>query len=81
MLTLKEIREKIDELTNECSYIGEGLNTFAFDLDNYPRELTWKDMEFVRDQAGALMELYFEISEIIEAQDNLRRQNLTKTEN
>ena len=80
MLTLKEIREKIYELTNECSYIGEGLNTFAFDLDNYPRELTWKDLTFVRDQANFLMELYYEISEIIEAQDNLRRQNLTKTE-
>ena len=81
MLTLKEIREKIYELTNECSYIGEGLNTFAFDLDNYPRELTWKDLTFVRDQANFLMELYYEISEIIEAQDNLRRQNLTNTEN
>ena len=76
----QEIREKIDELTNECSYIGEGLKTFAFDLDNYPRELTWKDLNFVRDQAGALMYYYYKISEIIEAQDNLRRQNLTKTE-
>ena len=81
MLTLKEIREKIYELTNECSYIGEGLNTFAFDLDNYPRELDWKDLAFIRDQVDDLMELYYEISEIIEAQDNLRRQNLTKTEN
>ena len=80
MLTSEEIREKIDELTIGCSYIGKGLDTFAFDLDKYPRELTWKDLNFVRDQAGDLMMLYYKISEIIEAQDNLRRQNLTNTE-
>ena len=87
MLTSKK-SEKMDDkilssvysLTSKCWDIGSGLRTFAFDLNGYPRELNWKDLKFIRDQAEDLMHCYFQISEIIEAQDNLRRQNLTKTE-
>ena len=68
-------------LTSKCWDIGQGLKTFALDLNNYPRELDWKDLKFMHEQVDDLMELYYKISEIIEAQDNLRRQNLTKTEN
>ena len=68
-------------LTSKCWDIGQGLKTFALDLNGFPRDLTWEDLVFMRDQAKDLMRCYFEISEIIEAQDNLRRQNLTKTEN
>ena len=74
----EEINEKIRKLTSKCWDIGTGLRTFAFDLNGYPRELDWK---FMHEQVDDLMELYYKISEIIEAQDNLRRQNLTKTEN
>ena len=88
MLTSKK-SEKMDDkilnsiysLTSKCWDIGSGLRTFAFDLNGYPRELDWKDMKFMHEQVDDLMELYYKISEIIEAQDNLRRQNLTKTEN
>ena len=77
----EEINVKIRKLTSKCWDVGNGLRTFAFDLNGYPRELDWKDLEFMREQADDLMRCYFKISEIIEAQDNLRRQNLTKTEN
>ena len=76
----EEIDVKIRKLTSKCWDIGNGLRTFAFDLDGYPRELNWKDLEFMREQSEDLMRCYYKISEIIEAQDNLRRQNLTKTE-
>ena len=76
----EEINVKIRKLTSKCWDIGSGLRTFAFDLNGYPRELDWKDLKFMRDQSEDLMELYYKISEIIEAQDILRRQNLTKTE-
>ena len=76
----EEINVKIRKLTSKCWDIGTGLRTFAFDLNGYPRELDWKDLKFMHEQVDDLMELYFKISEIIEAQDNLRRQNLTKTE-
>ena len=68
-------------LTSKCWDIGQGLKTFALDLNNYPRELDWKDLKFIHEQVDELMEVNYKISEIIEAQDNLRRQNLTKTEN
>lgn len=77
----EEINVKIRKLTSKCWDIGEGLKTFALDTDRFPRELDWEDLEFMRDQAEDLMRCYYKISEIIEAQDNLRRQNLTKTEN
>ena len=77
----EEINEKIRKLTSKCWDIGTGLRTFAFDLNGYPRELDWKDLKFMHEQVDDLMELYYKISEIIEAQDNLRRQNLTNTEN
>lgn len=77
----EEIDVKICKLTGKCWDIGEGLKTFALDTDRFPRELDGKDLEFMRDQAEDLMRCYYKISEIIEAQDNLRRQNLTKTEN
>ena len=77
----EEINVKIRKLTSKCWDIGQGLKTFALDLNGFPRNLTWEDLVFMRDQAEDLMRCYFEISEIIEAQDNLRRQNLTKTEN
>ena len=77
----EEINVKIRKLTSKCWDIGSGLRTFAFDLNGYPRKLDWKDLTFMHEQADDLMELYYKISEIIEAQDNLRRQNLTKTEN
>ena len=77
----EEINERIRKLTSKCWDIGSGLRTFALDLNSFPRELTWGDLKFMRDQSEDLMELYYKISEIIEAQDNLRRQNLTKTEN
>ena len=77
----EEINVKIRELTSKCWDIGQGLKTFALDLNGFPRDLTWEDLKFMRDQSEDLMELYYKISEIIEAQDNLRRQNLTKTEN
>ena len=77
----EEINAKIRKLTSKCWDIGSGLRTFAFDLNGYPRELNWKDLKFMHEQVDDLMELYYKISEIIEAQDNLRRQNLTKTEN
>ena len=77
----EEINVKIRKLTSKCWDIGAGLRTFAFDLNGYPRELDWKDLKFMHEQVDDLMELYYKISEIIEAQDNLRRQNLTKTEN
>ena len=77
----EEINVKIRKLTSKCWDIGTGLRTFAFDLNGYPRELDWKDLKFMHEQVDDLMELYYKISEIIEAQDNLRRQNLTKTEN
>ena len=77
----EEINVKIRKLTSKCWDIGEGLKTFALDTDRFPRELTWKDLQFMRDQSEDLMYCYYKISEIIEAQDNLRRQNLTKTEN
>ena len=88
MLTSKK-SEKMDDkilssvysLTSKCWDIGTGLRTFAFDLNGYPRELDWKDLKFMHEQVDDLMELYYKISEIIEAQDNLRRQNLTNTEN
>ena len=67
-------------LTSKCWDIGQGLKTFALDLNNYPRELNWKDLEFMHEQVDDLMGLYYKISEMSEAQDNLRRQNLTKTE-
>lgn len=76
----EEINASIRKLTSKCWDIGEGLKTFALDTDRFPRELDWKDLEFMRDQAEDLMRCYYKISEIIEAQDNLRRQNLTKTE-
>ena len=76
----EEINVKIRKLTSKCWDIGQGLKTFALDLNGFPRNLTWEDLVFMRDQAEDLMRCYFEISEIIEAQDNLRRQNLTKTE-
>lgn len=77
----EEIDAKIRKLTSKCWDIGEGLKTFALDTDRFPRELDWEDLEFMRDQAEDLMRCYYKISEIIEAQDNLRRQNLTNTEN
>ena len=78
----EEINEKIRKLTSKCWDIGSGLRTFAFDLNGYPRELNRKDLIFMNEQIDDLMDLYYEISEIIKAQqDNLRRQNLTKTEN
>ena len=77
----EEINASIRKLTSKCWDIGEGLKTFAFDLNNFPRELDWKDLKFMHEQVDNLMELYYKISEIIEAQDNLRRQNLTNTEN
>ena len=77
----EEINVKIRKLTSKCWDIGQGLKTFALDLNDYPRKLDWEDLEFMRDQAEDIMRCYFQISEIIEAQDNLRRQNLTKTEN
>ena len=77
----EEINAEIRKLTSKCWDIGSGLRTFAFDLNGYPRKLDWKDLKFIREQSEDLMELYYKISEIIEAQDNLRRQNLTKTEN
>ena len=77
----EEINVKIRKLTSKCWDIGQGLKTFALDTDRFPRELTWKDLEFMRDQAEDLMSCCCRISEIIEAQYNLRRQNLTKTEN
>ena len=77
----EEINARIRELTSKCWDIGQGLKTFALDLNGFPRDLTWEDLGFMRDQSEDLMELYYKISEIIEAQDNLRRQNLTKTEN
>ena len=77
----EEINGRIRKLTSQCWDIANGLKTFALDLDGFPRELDWKDMEFMRDQAEDVMRCYFRISKIIEAQDNLRRQNLTKTEN
>lgn len=77
----EEINVKIRKLTSKCWDIGEGLKTFALDTDRFPRELDWEDLEFMRDQAEDLMRCYYKISEIIEAQDILRRQNLTKTEN
>ena len=87
MLTSKK-SEKMDDkilssvysLTSKCWDIGTGLRTFAFDLNGYPRDLDWKDLKFMREQVDDLMEIYYKISEIIEAQDNLRRQNLTQTE-
>ena len=77
----EEINAEIRKLTSKCWDIGQGLKTFALDLNGFPRDLTWEDLVFMRDQAKDLMRCYFKISEIIEAQDNLRRQNLTKTEN
>ena len=77
----EEINARTRKLTSKCWDIGSGLRTFAFDVNGFPRELTWEDMKFMRDQAEDIMRCYFQISEIIEAQDNLRRQNLTKTEN
>lgn len=77
----EEINVKIRKLTSKCWDISSGLKTFALDTDRFPRELTWEDLEFMRDQAEDLMRCYYKISEIIEAQDNLRRQNLTNTEN
>lgn len=77
----EEINVKIRKLTSKCWDIGQGLKTFALDTDRFPRELDWKDLKFMHEQVDDLMELYYRISEIIEAQDNLRRQNLTKTEN
>ena len=76
----EEINVKIRKLTSKCWDIGQGLKTFALDLDRFPRELDWKDLQFIRNQSQDLMYCYYKISEIIEAQDNLRRQNLTKTE-
>lgn len=76
-----EINAEIRKLTSRCWDISSGLKTFALDVDTFPRELNWKDMVFMRDQAEDLMSFYYKISEIIEAQDNLRRQNLTNTEN
>ena len=75
------ILSSVYSLTSKCWDIGTGLRTFAFDLNGYPRELDWKDLKFMHEQVDDLMELYYKISEIIEAQDNLRRQNLTNTEN
>ena len=77
----EEINAEIRKLTSKCWDIGQGLKTFALDLNGFPRELDWKDLKFMHEQVDDLMELYYKISEIIEAQDNLRRQNLTKTEN
>ena len=77
----EEINAKTRKLTSKCWDIGSGLRTFAFDVNGFPRELTWEDLKFMHEQVDDLMELYYKISEIIEAQDNLRRQNLTKTEN
>ena len=76
----EEINASIRKLNSKCWDIGQGLKTFALDLNGFPRDLTWKDLKFMREQVDDLMELYYKISEIIEAQDNLRRQNLTKTE-
>lgn len=76
-----EIVNSVHSLTSKCWDISSGLKTFALDLDGFPRELNWKDLKFMHEQVDDLMELYYKISEIIEAQDNLRRQNLTKTEN
>ena len=76
-----EILNSVYSLTSKCWDIGTGLRTFAFDLNGYPRELNRKDLIFMNEQIDDLMDLYYEISEIIKAQqDNLRRQNLTKTE-
>lgn len=75
-----EIETSVVGLTSKCWDIGQGLKTFALDLNDFPRELDWKDLNFMREQAKDLMMLYYKISEIIEAQDNLRRQNLTNTE-
>lgn len=77
----EEINARIRKLTSQCWDIASGLKTFALDIDTWPRELDWKDLKFIRDQAEDLMRCYYKISEIIEAQDILRRQNLTKTEN
>ena len=77
----EEINARIRKLTSKCWDIGQGLKTFALDLNGFPRDLTWEDLKFMHEQVNDLMELYYKISEIIEAQDNLRRQNLTKTEN
>ena len=76
----EEINERISKLTSKCWDIGSGLRTFALDLNSFWRELDWKDSKFMREQVDDLMEIYYKISEIIEAQDNLRRQNLTQTE-
>ena len=75
------MNNQINELTSKCWDIGEGLKTFALDLNGFPRPLDWQDLKFMREQAEAIMGCYYRISEIIEAQDNLRRQNLTKTKN
>lgn len=77
----EEINAMIRKLTSKCWDIASGLKTFALDLDGFPRGLDWKDLKFMHEQVDDLMELYYKISEIIEAQDNLRRQNLTNTEN
>ena len=77
----EEIDAKIRKLTSKCWDIGDGLKTFAFDLNNFPRDLDWKDLNFMHEQAEDLMRCYYKISEIIEAQDNLLRQNLTNIEN
>ena len=75
------INARTRKLTSKCWDIGSGLRTFALDLNDFPRELDWEDLEFMRDQAEDIMRCYSQISEIIDAQDILRRQNLTKTEN
>lgn len=77
----EKINAEIRKFTSRCWDISQGLKTFALDLNSFPRELDWDDWEFIRGQAEDLIRCYYKISEIIEAQDNLRSQNLTKTEN
>ena len=64
------MNNQINELTSKCWDIGEGLKTFALDLNGFPRPLDWQDLKFMRQWAEA----------IIEAQDNARTQKLTNSE-
>lgn len=74
------MNNQINELTSKCWDIGEGLKTFALDLNSSPRPLDWEELRFMREQAEAIMGCYYRISEIIEAQDNARTQKLTNSE-
>ena len=49
------MNNQINELTSKCWDIGEGLKTFALDLNGFPRPLDWQDLKFMREQAEAIM--------------------------